>query len=374
MKNKPKIAIVHDYLIKLGGAENVLKVLHQIFPEAPIYTLLYDKKGTKNLFEGGYDIHTSYLQKYSRFFKNRQKLLLFKFSKAIESFDFSEYDIVISDSNSFAHAVITPKTCLHITYCYSPTRYLWDWYHQYLDENKIGFNIKGLFVRRLLYKLRLWDREASNRTDRWVAISKHVANRIKKYYDKNSYVIYPPFSNIKKVKAKKKDYYLILSRLSPYKKIDLAIEAFNKNGKKLVIIGEGQDFSRLQTIANKNIEFMGYIKDETKISKYLAEAKALIFPGEEDFGLTPLEAMAQGTPVIAYKRGGVTETVVSGKTGEFFDKPNCKSLNEAIGKFENNISKYSKTDCIKRAEKFSDQVFIKNFKHFILDEYEKQQN
>ncbi len=370
-KSKLKIAIVHDFLIKLGGAEKVLEVMHQIFPDAPIYTILYDKKETNNKFESGYDIRSSNLQKYPKFIRKNQKFLLNKFPKAVESFDLSDFDIVISDSNSFAHGVKTPNNCLHITYCYSPTRYLWDWYHQYLDENNIGFNLKGLLIRRLLYKLRIWDRSASKRTDHWIAISEHVAKRLKKYYRVESDVIFPPFPKSAPIKTKKSDYYLILSRLSPYKKIDLAIEAFNKNRKKLKIIGEGSDFSRLKSLANDNIEFLGYIQDEKIISKHLAEAKALVFPGEEDFGLTPLQAMAQGTPIIAYGKGGVKETIVDGKTGLFFDDDNHQSLINTIDKFEKDITKYDELSCKIRALEFSEKKFKNQFSKYVLDKYNK---
>ncbi len=369
--NKPKIAIVHDFLIKLGGAEKVLEVLHELYPGAPIYTILYDKKGTRGIFEKGYDIRTSYLQKYPKFIRNKQKLLINKFPKAIEKLNFSEYDIVISDSNSFAHGIVTPKSCLHITYCYSPTRYLWDWYHQYLNENKIGFDLSGLLIRMSLYKLRIWDKKASERTDCWIAISKHVAKRIKKYYSFDSEIIYPPHVEEKQIKSNKKDYYIILSRLSPYKKIDLAIEAFNKNGKKLIIIGEGSDYSRLQKLANNNIEFLGYIRNNNTISKYLAEAKALIFPGEEDFGLTPLQAMSQGTPVIAYNKGGVPETVINGKTGLLFDDNNSNSLIKTIEKFEKDISKYKSNTCINRSKEFSSEKFKKDITSYIFNQYNK---
>jgi len=372
MKNsKPKIAIVHDFLIKLGGAEKVLEAIHEIFPEAPVYTILYDKVGTRNTFENEYEIRPSYLQKYPKFIRNRQKYLLSKFPRAIESFDFSDFDIVISDSNSFAHGAITSKDCLHITYCYSPTRYLWDWYHEYLNENNYTFNLKGLLVRVMLYKLRIWDRNASSRNHNWIAISKHVAKRIKKYYGMDSRVIYPPFPPQTPINAQKANYYLILSRLSPYKKIDLAIEAFNKSKKNLKIIGEGSDFSRLQSLANDNIEFLGYISDEKTVSKYLAKAKALIFPGEEDFGLTPLQAMAQGTPVIAYNKGGVRETVIDGKTGLFFNDDNHLSLVDAVKRFENDITKYDKSACIKRSKEFSVEKFKDEFKSYIFDKYKE---
>jgi len=371
-KNKQlRIAIIHDFLIKLGGAEKVLEILHEIYPDAPIYTILYDKERTQGTFENGYDIRPSYLQRYPRFIRRKQKYLLSKYPEAVEKFNLSEYDIVISDSNSFTHGVITPKKCLHITYCYSPTRYLWDWYHQYLDENSLDFGAKGLVTRWLLYRLRIWDRAAAERTDEWIAISTYVAKRIKKYYGADSEIIYPPLPTQNAKKVKKSDFYLILSRLSPYKKIDIAIEAFNKNGKKLKIIGEGSDLSRLQSLANDNIEFLGYIKSEDEVLKYLAQTKALIFPGEEDFGLTPLQAMSQGTPVIAYNKGGVKETVINGKTGLFFDENNFESLGQAVNKFEKNVTKFTKDNCIRRSKDFDIEKYKKEFKSYIQKKYEE---
>ncbi len=203
-------------------------------------------------------------------------------------------------------------------------------------------------------QIRIWDFSASKRTDQWIAISNTVADRIKKYYRTDPKVIYSPaeIDNIKPTGRKSENFYLVVSRLSPYKKVDLAVEAFNKNGKKLVIVGEGSEQARLQKIAKSNIQFLGFLSDQ-KVASLMSEAKALIFPGEEDFGLTPIESMAAGRPVIAYKKGGVTETVIDGKTGIFFDKPNANSLNDAINILEKTYERFSVDACRKQAEKFS---------------------
>lgn len=372
-----RIAIVHDFLIKLGGAEKVLQVMHKIFPDAPIYTLLYDKKGTHGEFENpGYDIRTSRLQKLPEFIRHRQRILLSKFPQAIEEFDLSGFNIVISSSNSFAHGVITRPNTLHITYCYSPMRYAWDWTHQYLQENNINFGLVGIYVRKLISNLRIWDFLASKRTDAWIAISQTVALRIKKYYKKDSIVIYPPV-NIDQYLDNKFDpenYYLIVSRLTQYKKIDLAIEVFNHLSIPLFIIGEGTDRKRLEKMAGNNIQFLGWKSDKEKIH-YFKKCRAFLFPGEDDFGITPVEAMAAGRPVIAYNSGGATETVIAGKTGEFFDDCNDpESLKNAVLKLEKNYSNYSPDVCQNRAKEFSQEIFARKFKNFVETKYKTFQD
>lgn len=368
---KIKIALVHDFLTKLGGAEKVLMVLSEMFPEAPIYTLLYDEKGTKKVFaKKGLKIIPSYLQKYPAFIRKRSKFLLSSFPKAIEEFNFSEYDIVISSSNSYAHAIITNPKTFHLSYCYSPMRYVWDWYHEYLEENKIGLGIKGLFVRSLLHKIRIWDKISVSRANQWVAISETVKSRIKKYYKVDAKVIFSPveISKIKVASSPPDDYYIIVSRIEPYKKIELAVEAFNKSGKSLVIIGVGSQEEYLKSIAKSNIEFLGWQSDES-VYEYMREAKAFVFPGEEDYGLTPIESMACGRPVVAFRKGGVTETVVEGKTGLFFDNEAPESLNDAIDRLEKEYDKFTIKNCREQSEQFSKEKFITKFNDFLDKSY-----
>jgi len=370
-----KVALVHDFLIKNGGAERVLELLHQVFPEAPIYTLLFDPVGTKGVFSSSdYNIIESKLAKYPKFLKNRSKLLLPKFAQAIEEFDLSEYDMVISNSNSFAHGVITKPQTVHICYCHSPIRYLWDWQAEYAKENNIGFGLLSIYIRKLFSQIRVWDYYSSRRVDHWIANSKNVQKRIKKYYHADSDIIYPAsqLSAIGKVE-KNKDYYLILSRLSSYKKIDLAVEAFNISGKKLKVVGEGSEASRLKKMARENIEFLGY-QSNLEVKKYLSECKALVFPGEEDFGLTPIEAMSVGRPVIAYAKGGVAESVINNRTGVFFENSNAISLNQAIDYFEKNPDLFKPEYCQKRANDFSKVSFINNFKSYVTNKYKYCRN
>jgi len=371
-----KVAIVHDYLTKLGGAEKVLQTIHEIYPQAPIYTLLYDKKGTRGIFESEYKIRSSKLKNLPGFLRRRSRLLLSKFPRAIEGFDFSQFDLVISSSNSFAHGVITPPKTLHITYCYSPMRYSWDWAHNYLKENNIGMGPLGLYIRSIISKIRLWDYNASKRTDEWIAISKTVAKRILKYYRKQSEIIYPPvdIEELLKNDKKPKKYYLIVSRLTQYKNIDLAIKAFNQLEIPLYIIGEGADEKRLKSIAKENIKFLGWKNDQERNS-FLSECRAFVFPGEDDFGLTPVEAMAAGRPVIALNSGGATETVVPGETGEFFDQTDkIDDLVKIVNKVEKNYSAYKSEVCKNQAKKFSEEVFVTNFKNYIEKKYREFKN
>ncbi len=370
-----KVAIVHDFLIKNGGAEKVLEVLHAIYPDAPIYTLLYNQEGTKNRFSSNdYQIITSYLQSYPNFIRKRSKLLLYKFPKAIEEFDLSSYDIVISNSNSFAHGVITKPNTLHVCYCQSPTRYLWDWHHEYLEENNISTNIIGIKIREMLSKIRIWDYCAASRVDDWIANSQNVADRLTKYYRVKSKIFYPSV-NINKIplSTNNQGYYLIISRLSAYKKIDLAVKAFNKNGKKLIVVGEGSEYRKLKEMANTNITFKGYLEDN-KVIELLTNCKALIFPGEEDFGLTPIEAMAAGKPVIAFNKGGVRETVINNITGLFFNQPTPESLNDSIIRLDNNYDSFIPSNCRKRAEEFSTKLFKNTFSQYINYLFNKKTN
>jgi len=379
MKSNVKIALVHDFLLKLGGAEKVLAALCKIYPNAPVYTLLYDEAGTRGIFKNQ-KIFISSLQKKPSFIKKNMGLMLAQFPQAIEEFNFDEYDIVISNSNSFAHGIITKPSTFHLTYCHSPARYMWDWCHEYLAEHNLGFGLKGLLARKMLHEVRIWDKLASIRTDSWAANSRNVQRRIAKYYRVNSSILHPPVEveNIPLCDFLPDDYYVIVSRLEPYKKINLAVLAFKKIKKPLVIIGEGSQKNYLQKLAfaSKNIEFLGWQSDSS-VREYLKNAKALIFPGEEDFGITPIESMACGRPVIAYNKGGVTETVIDKKTGLFFNEQSSDSLIAAIEKLEKDYLDFAPSECRKQAEKFSQKIFQSNLENLLeegLTEYKKTMN
>jgi glycosyltransferase involved in cell wall biosynthesis len=368
-----KIAIVHELLTKIGGAEKVLIALHKIYPEAPIYTLLYDENGTGGRFSDCKIISSS-LKKYPSFLRRKTKLFLPKLAQAIEEFDFSEYDTVISISSAYSHGILTKPSTFHICYCNSPMRYAWDWYHEYMKENRIGFGPKGLYIRNLLSNIRVWDKIASERVDFWISNSSNVKSRVEKYYQKDSVVICPPVEveNIEMSDNVSDDYYVIVSRLEPYKNIGLAVEAFNQNGKELVIIGTGSDENNLKEKANKNIEFLGWQSDKS-VHEYMKNARAFIFPGEEDFGITPVESMACGRPVVALKRGGTLETIIDGRTGLFFKEETAESLNAAIDKLEKSYTDFIPSNCRKQAEKFSTENFEKKILSIVKTEYDKYQ-
>jgi len=333
-----KIAFVHEYLNQYGGAERVLQVLCEMFPDAPIYTLIYDEKATGRVFKDR-EIHTSFIQKIP-FSRKHHRVFPLLMPLAIEQFDLSYYDVVISNSHSFAKGVITKPHTHHISYCLTPTRFLWDDSHRYVNEFKLTWPIKKLMPVFLSY-LRIWDKEAALRVDEFIAISNFVKTRIKKYYGCDAEVIYPPVEVGKfKISNEQDDYFLMIGRMVPYKRFDLAINVFNAIGKKLKIIGDGPERKRLQKMARSqspgqaksNIEFLGLISDY-KIPDIYSQAQAVIFPQEEDFGIVPLEAMASGRPVIAYRGGGVLETIIEGKTGVFFDQQTEIDLVQAIGKY-----------------------------------------
>lgn len=355
-----KIAIVHDFLLKLGGAERVVKVLADMYPKAPIYTLLYDENKVGHVFPKE-RVRTSWLQKYPAFIRKRHRLFTHTFPRAIEEMDFDEFDLVISSSSAFSHGIITSLKTKHICYCHSPMRYAWDYSNEYKLENDIS-GVKALFYGPLIKYLREWDNVSCDRTDLYLANSNTVKNRIRKYYRKDSEVVYPPVDTDRfQVSEKKENYFLIVSTLTPYKRIDLAINLFNKIGRKLIIIGDGPQRKYLENIAAENIQFLGF-KDDEIVKEYMENCRALIFPGEEDFGITPVEAMACGKPVLAYGKGGCTETIESGKTGEFFFEPTVEAMEDGLARLLYN-EKYYKPHTIRRHSlKFSREVFEKKIK------------
>ena len=375
---KPKIAIVHDFLTYFGGAERVLMSLHKIYPDAPIYTLLYDENKMKKYFPEA-KIRSSFLNRLPKFIRKRKKYLLPFMPTAVETFDLRDFDIVISSSSSFVKGIITKPKAIHICYCHTPTRFLWDWHYNYLEENKIK-GIKKIFVLPILHYLRMWDKSAAERVDYFIANSKFTAKRIKKFYGRESEIIYPPVNcSIDDAPhpnplprgegailpdKNKRDYFLIVSRLSSYKKIEIAVEAFNKLELPLIIIGEGSDKNKLMKIANKNTKFLGF-QPEEKLAQYYKNCYAFIFPGEDDFGITPIEAMFFGKPVLAYRKGGVLETVIENEMGEFFDDPIPEILADGVRRLKNNYNNYDPEKIKKQAEKFSEEKFKDKIKEFV---------
>ncbi|MEK7529047.1 MAG: glycosyltransferase [Patescibacteria group bacterium] len=353
-----KIALVQDFLTRLGGAERVLKVLADMYPKAPIYTLLYDEEKVGAVFPKQRVI-TSRLQNYSTFIRNRVKYLLPRIPQIVELWDFSGFDLVISSSTSFVHGIITGTKTRHVSYYHSPMRFAWDWHSEYVKEQNLT-GLKKAAVAYIMKDIREWDRFAGDRPDFHIANSETVRKRIKKYYRIDAgKVIHPPVDISRfSVGKSHEDYFLIVSTLTPYKRIELAIQLFNKIGRRLVIIGDGPHKNFLQTISKPNIEFLGFKSDEA-VAEYMKNCRALIFPGEDDFGITPVEAMACGKPVIAYGHGGATETIIAGKTGEFFHEPTVTSLEQGLARFFNNERSYSPLAIRRHANQFSEEVFKK---------------
>ena len=329
-----KVALVHDYLNQMGGAERVVLALHEIFPDAPLYTSIYDPERVDAAFQS-IDIRTTFMQKLPLVTKHHQPYLpLYPF--AMESLDLREYDLVLSSSSAFGKGVITRPETLHICYCHTPMRWCWN-YEEYVEREKLG-SVARKVLPPLITGLRIWDQTSANRVDHFIANSPVVAERIRKYYRRESVVIPPPvdasrFPFNPNAIAQPEDYFLITSRLIPYKRIDLAIEACNKLQLPLAISGSGRDLERLQRLAGPTIRFLGHLSDE-EVIHYFTHCRAFLFPGEEDFGITPLEAQAAGRPVIAYGAGGALASIVDGVTGTFFYEQTVESLASVLDAFD----------------------------------------
>lgn len=349
-----KIALVHDYLVQYGGAERVLEAFTEIWPYAPIYTLLYDPEAMHGKFAGK-RIYTSFLQR-SRLARKHHRLFPPLMPVAIEAFDFSKYDVVLSDSSSYAKGIITRPETLHISYMHTPMRYAWDDCQKYTEDFGWPRVVKKL-VPFFMNPIRLWDKASADRVDSFIANSEFVRARIAKYYRKESIVIHPPVEVGRfHVTAREdiKEYYLMVGRLIAYKRHDIAIEAFNRLRLPLWIIGRGPEIERLRRLAGPTVRFLGRVPDE-ELSKYYAECQAFIFPQEEDFGIVAEEAFASGRPVIAYRGGDIVEHLEEGKMGEFFDEQTADSLQEAIQRFQG--KEYNSLYIRAKAERFDKQYF-----------------
>lgn len=368
-----KLAIVCDDLIQKGGAEKIVEALSDIFPEAPIYTSIASKEWLRKFGNKNRTVITSFLQKFPFSVKlNRFYAPFLLHILAIESFDFSEFDIVLSSSSRFAHFALTKPGTKHICYMHSPGRMFWEPFDYFERESFGVFKfIKKPALRFLKFPLmyiRIKDFEVSKKVDVFLANSRTSQNRIKKYYGRDSEIVYP-FVDFEKLKLTEsfgkpvnKDFYLIVTRLAAWKKVDIAVKAFNDLGTELRIIGKGPDMSRLKKMANPNIKFLGYASDSEKIEN-MKNCKAVIVTQKEDFGIVALEGMAFGKPIIAFGEGGVTETVIEGKTGEFFYEQNPESLINLLKNF--NPDKYNPSDCSERARFFSKEKFEMEIKRII---------
>lgn len=358
-----KVALVHDWLVGRGGGERVLYDIHTLFPDAPIYTLVYDQDKAPEWCKEC-DIRTTYIQKWPGA-KSHHKLLLSFMPKAWEALDLTEYDLVISCCASCCKGVITRPDALHVCYSFSPTRYVWDLYYDYLENTNA---IKRFFMKRMIHKVRLWDFQAAQRVDHFAADSNFVGSRIKKYYRRDFTTIYPGTRiNEYPITEMPDDYYLVVARFVRYKRVDLAIEACNQLKKKLVVIGSGgEEEERIKKLAGDTVEFLGRVSDE-EMERYYSRAKAFLFPGIEDYGITPVEAMSAGVPVLAFGKGGALETVQDGKTGLYFHDQTVSGLVHCIEEFERNGVAYSRQQIHDYSLNFSDEIFKGNFTNFLKD-------
>lgn len=361
-----RIALVHDYLVQNGGAEKVLEAFCELFPYAPIYTLVYNEK----LMHGSFSnkvIYTSFLQRVP-FAAGRHRIFPQFMPFAIEQFDFSGYEIVLSDSSSFAKGIITGPNTLHICYMHTPMRFAWDDCQKYNRDFYFPNFIKKLVPFFMNY-IRMWDRVSAERPDKIIANSNFIKRRIAKYFRRDSVVINPPVNvDNFEISQEKDDYFLIAGRLMAYKRFDIAIEAFNQLGLPLKVIGRGPEMKRLQKKAKPNIEFLGRISDE-ELKKYFSRCQAFIFPQEEDFGIMAIEAMASGTPLIAYRGGDIEEHMEEGKSGIFFDNQTPEDLISAVRKFR--IDDYDPNIIRQSVLKFDKEVFKAKIKENIEKELER---
>ncbi|WP_074405865.1 glycosyltransferase [Aquimarina megaterium] len=365
-----KVAIIHEWITVIAGSESCFKVFTEIYPEADIFVLVSDDKSIKKLGIDPNRVNNSFIQKLPKA-KTKWKNYLPLFPFAVEQFDLSEYDLIISSSHAVAKGVITNANQTHICYIYSPIRYAWDLYHQYLKEANLTKGVKAFIAKSILHYIRNWDLGTSNRVDAFIPISKYIEKRVWRTYRRESYkVIYPPVDvDAFTLEKEKEDFYLTASRIVPYKKIDLIVEAFSKiPDKKLVVIGDGPEFKKVKEKAGDNVSVLGY-QDFEVLKDHMQRTKAFIFAAEEDFGIIPIEAQACGTPVLAYGKGGSLETVkgkfvdqqlTSDDTGVYFENQTVESILSAINFLEDNYDVFDPEKIRNFALKFDKELFRKN--------------
>ncbi|MBI3983881.1 glycosyltransferase [Candidatus Microgenomates bacterium] len=358
------LALAHDWFnTKAGGGEQVALALAELFPTAPMFTLIYNQAKFGNRL-AAQRRHVSWLNRLPRFLLNRPRYLLPLVPAAVKSLDFSDYNVILSSSVAFMKNLRRPQGSTHICYCHSPMRFAWDYAGPYMAEQRID-PLRQLGARLLRRYVKAWDRRGSKTVDVWLAKSRLVAERIQRFYGQAATVVYPPVDTAifkPGPDVTKQAYYVTMAMLTPYKKLDIAIKAFNQNGQRLVVIGDGPDRSRLTKLAGPNIEFAGYVDGQHKI-KLLQGARGLIYPNEEDFGIAPVEAMAAGTPVIAYGRGGVTESVLDGRTGILFSQQTVASLQAALVKAE--ATQWRASELWQQAQRFDRQIFAARIKEIV---------
>jgi glycosyltransferase involved in cell wall biosynthesis len=362
-----RVAIVHEWLVTYAGSERVLAQILKRFPQADLFVTVDFLPEADRSFLVGHNITTSFIQKLP-FAQKKYRAYLPLMPLAVEQFDLSAYDLIISSSHAVAKGVITGPDQKHLCMCYSPMRYAWDLQHQYLRESGLTSGLKSFVTRYLLHRLRLWDLRTANGVDQFIAISQFIQRRIDKVYRRESVVIYPPVAvDDFALHRDKQDYYLTASRMVPYKKMDMIVSAFcQMPDKQLVVIGDGPDFAKIQSLAQgyANIKLLGF-QPFAQLKQYMQQAKGFVFAAEEDFGIAPLEAQACGTPVIAFGKGGALETIQDGITGVFFKQQSEHSLIDAILRFEQ--TQFAPQACRDNAERFSESVFHERFKQLLTE-------
>jgi len=348
----PKVALVHDWLTGRRGGEKVLEVFAEIYPDAPIYTLFHFQGSQIQDIENK-RIHSSFVQRLP-FLKKKYRLYLPLFPIAIELFDLQEYDFIISSSHCVAKGAIPKPGALHVCYVHSPMRYAWNQYSSYFSPERLGFLSKRI-IPPIIHRLRIWDESSAHRVDHFVANAEAVADRIYRYYRRVADVVYPPVdTEFFQPGETTEDYFLIVSALVPYKRIDFAVDAFNRTGHPLKIVGQGPEYQRLKRRARSNISFLGALSSEDLLQVY-QKARALVMPGEEDFGINSLESQACGVPIIAFDRGGAKETVIHKETGVLYGEPGATGLSDALDKFKDMT--FNKTTIRANALRFSRDTF-----------------
>ncbi len=370
------LAFVQDWLVDFGGAERCLEAMCLEYPGAPIHTLFYDPSQFENTLIAEKSIHTTFLDK--PFLKRHYRAFLALFPYAIEQLEVGEPGVVLSFSHSVAHGVLTPASVTHVCYCHTPARYAWDLYHSSLTLSGLDKGLKSLLARTILHYFRLWDTASAGRVDHWIANSRNVARRIKRVYGREASVVYPPVDVERFSPARKRSgNFLVVGRMVPYKRVDLAVSACTRLGVPLRVVGDGPEMGRLRHLAGPTVVFLGRLSD-LQVAREMSRARALLFCGEEDFGITPVEAQAAGTPVIAYGRGGVLETIIppcggdwSLATGLFFDTPSVESLVAALKIFEKNEDRFNGARAVERASGFNTERFRREVRRIIEEQWER---
>lgn len=366
-----RVAIIHDWLVTYAGAERVLEQMLAVYPEADLYSMVEFVPEKERAFLGGRQVRTSYVQNLPMA-RTKYRHYISAMTLAVEQFDLSAYDLVLSSSYAVAKGVLTGPDQLHICLCHSPMRYCWDMQHQYLRETGLDSGLKGMAARKLLHKLRIWDQRTANGVGRFIAVSDFIARRIWKVYRRRSTVIHPPVDTEGfAFQPDKDDFYLAASRMVPYKRLDLIAEAFAQlPDRRLIIIGDGPEMARVRAKAGPNVSLMGY-QPFSVLRDHMQRARAFVFAAEEDFGIVPIEAQACGTPVIAYGKGGALETIVDGETGHFFNEHSPGALAQAVREFEAMAGSLDPRRIRAHSERFSAARFRQEYSDFVNSSYEE---